>query len=116
MMEKAVREKAYQNNEAYERTQMQKDMIIERLREQGCRITRQRQLILDIILAEECSCCKEIYYKVQEKDKNIGPATIYRMVNMLERIGAISRKNMYRISGCEACCLPGKWLHCKTQR
>ncbi len=69
-----------------------KDMIIERLREQGCRITRQRQLILDIILAEECSCCKEIYYKVQEKDKNIGPATIYRMVNMLERIGAISRK------------------------
>ena len=59
-MEKAVGEKAYQNNEAYERTQMQKDMIIERLREQGCRITRQRQLILDIILAEECSCCKEI--------------------------------------------------------
>ena len=53
MMEKAVGEKAYQNNEAYERTQMQKDMIIERLREQGCRITRQRQLILDIILAEE---------------------------------------------------------------
>ena len=38
MMEKAVGEKAYQNNEAYERTQMQKDMIIERLREQGCRI------------------------------------------------------------------------------
>ena len=35
MMEKAVGEKAYQNNEAYERTQMQKDMIIERLREQG---------------------------------------------------------------------------------
>ena len=32
MMEKAVGEKAYQNNEAYERTQMQKDMIIERLR------------------------------------------------------------------------------------
>ena len=26
------------------------------------------------------------------------------MVNMLERIGAISRKNMYRISGCEKCC------------
>ena len=86
MMEKAVGEKAYQNNEAYERTQMQKDMIIERLREQGCRITRQRQLILDIILGEECSCCKEIYYKVQEKDKNVGPATIYRMVNMLEKL------------------------------
>ena len=104
MMKNAVEEKAYDNHEAYQRTQMQKDMILERLREQGCRITRQRQLILDIILEEECSCCKEIYYKVQEKDRNIGPATIYRMVNMLEKIGAISRKNMYRISGCETCC------------
>ena len=86
MMKNAVEEKAYENQEAYQRTQMQKDMILERLREQGCRITRQRQLILDIILEEECSCCKEIYYKVQEKDRNIG------------------RKNMYRISSCEACC------------
>ena len=104
MMKNAVEEKAYENQEAYQRTQMQKDMIFERLREQGCRITRQRQLILDIILEEECSCCKEIYYKVQEKDRNIGPATIYRMVNMLEKIGAISRKNMYRFSSCDACC------------
>ena len=94
---------AYETHEAYQRTKMQKDMILERLRDQGCRITRQRQLILDIILEEDCSCCKEIYYKVQEKDKNIGPATIFRMVNMLEKIGAISRKNMYRISGCETC-------------
>ncbi|MGO5540947.1 hypothetical protein ACTQWG_00190 [Blautia sp. HCP3S3_H10_1] len=50
MRENAVKEKAYENHEAYQRTQMQKDMIIERLREQGCRITRQRQLILDTIL------------------------------------------------------------------
>ena len=113
MMKNAVEEKAYENQEAYQRTQMQKDMILERLREQGCRITRQRQLILDIILEEECSCCKEIYYKVQEKDRNIGPATIYRMVNMLEKIGAISRKNMS--GGLRNCCrLPwrttGTWL------
>ena len=103
MMKNAVEEKAYENQEAYQRTQMQKDMILERLREQGCRITRQRQLILDIILEEECSCCKEIYYKVQEKDRNIGPATIYRMVNMLEKIGAISRKNMYKVAYSENC-------------
>ncbi|MDO5135567.1 MAG: transcriptional repressor [Eubacteriales bacterium] len=83
----------------YERTRMEKELVIKRLREQGCRITRQRRLILDIILETECSCCKEIYYKVQEKDKNIGPATVYRMVNVLESIGAISRKNMYKISG-----------------
>lgn len=103
MAEKVIQEKAYQNNEAYERTKMQKDMIIEQLREQGCRITRQRQLILDIILGEECSCCKEIYYKASMKDSGIGMATVYRMINMLERIGAISRKNLYRIS-CDRQC------------
>ena len=37
------------------------------------------------------------------KDPGIGMATVYRMVNMLERIGAISRKNMYRISCEEGC-------------
>ena len=31
------------------------------------------------------------------KDEKIGCATVYRMVNILEDIGAISRKNMYRI-------------------
>lgn len=83
---------------SYQRTQMQKDMVLERLREKGCRITKQRLMLLDIILEEECACCKEIYYLASLRDKNIGTATIYRMINMLEEIGAISRKNMYKIS------------------
>ena len=32
---------------------MQREEILERLREQGCRITKQRQLLLDIILQED---------------------------------------------------------------
>ncbi len=76
---------------------MQKDLIIQKLKEAGCRITKQRRMILDIILEEDCSCCKEIYYKVSKRDSGIGAATVYRMVNTLEEIGAISRKNMYRI-------------------
>jgi hypothetical protein len=61
-------------------------------------------MLLDIILEEDCSCCKEIYYKAAKQDGRIGTATVYRMVNKLEEIGAISRKNMYKIacgSGCE---------------
>lgn len=90
-------------NIRYEKTKMQKEQILGRLREQGCRITKQRLTLLDIILEEECSCCKEIYYKASIKDSGIGMATVYRMVNMLERIGAISRKNLYRMS-CEELC------------
>ena len=89
--------------EAYQRTQMQKDIIIEKLREQGCRITKQRLMLLDIILSEECSCCKEIYYKASGIDKRIGTATVYRMINVLEEIGAISRKNMYKVACDEHC-------------
>lgn len=82
----------------YHRTKMQKEIVLQRLKENGCRITKQRKILLDIILQEECVSCKEIYYKATKADSSIGVATVYRMVNLLEEIGAISRKNMYRIS------------------
>lgn len=68
--------------------------VIRRLKENGCRITRQRRILLDIILKEECSSCKEIYYKASKKDSSIGIATVYRMVNLLEEIGAIRCKSI----------------------
>lgn len=76
---------------------MQKEIVIQKLKEKGYRITKQRLMLLDIILEEDCSCCKEIYYKAYAQDEKIGSATVYRMINTLEEIGAISRKNMYKI-------------------
>ena len=102
-MQNANAEKEEKRTGCYRHTQMQKDLIIEKLKERGLRITRQRRILLDIILEGECSCCKEIYYKASMKDSGIGMATVYRMINMLERIGAISRKNLYRIS-CDRQC------------
>lgn len=77
---------------------MEREIILQKLKEQGYRITKPRRLLIDIILEEECSCCKDIYYKALKKNAHIGLATIYRMVNTLEELGAISRKNMYRIT------------------
>ena len=77
--------------------QMQREIVIQRLKEQGCRITKQRMVLLDIILNENCSSCKEIYYKASRIDSKIGTATVYRMINTLEEIGAINRRNMYKI-------------------
>lgn len=34
----------------YRHTEMQRDLIIEKLKEKGLRITRQRKILLDIIL------------------------------------------------------------------
>ena len=71
-----------------------KEQIIEKLKENGCRITKQRKMLIDIILENECSSCKEIFYKASQEDENIGVATVYRMINALEEIGAINRKNI----------------------
>ena len=40
-----------------------KEEIIAKLKESGCRITKQRLMLIDIILENECSSCKEIFYK-----------------------------------------------------
>ena len=69
-----------------------KELIIEKLKENGCRITKQRLVLIDIILENECQSCKEIYYKAAHIDHKIGVATVYRMVNTLEDIGAMNRK------------------------
>ena len=82
---------------------MQRELVIQRLRDRGCRITKQRLMLLDIILTEDCSSCKEIYYKAAAADSRIGAATVYRMINTLEEIGAINRKNMYKIACGSAC-------------
>ena len=67
----------------YHRTNLRKEIVLQRLRENGCRITKQRKLLLDIILQEECTSCKEIYYKAAAIDASIGAATVYRMINLL---------------------------------
>lgn len=84
----------------YNRTQMQRDRVISLLKERGLRITKQRLILLDIILEEGCSCCKEIHYKASKQNVRLGKATVYRMINTLEEIGAISRRNMYKIECC----------------
>lgn len=80
-----------------------KELILKKLKEQGLRITNQRKLIIDAILENEYSCCKEIYCQVCEVDSSIGIATVYRMIKVLEDIGAIDRRNMYRVCFNENC-------------
>ena len=81
---------------SYQTTKMQREIILTKLKEKGCRITKQRLRLIDIILQNECSSCKEIFYRALEEDDKLGVATVYRMVNLLEEIGAISRKNCIR--------------------
>lgn len=83
------------------RIQMQRENILQKLKEQGYRVTKQRIAVIDIILGNDCSSCKEIIYRASKVNKNIGAATIYRTINMLEEIGAINRRNIYQLSVAE---------------
>ena len=91
------------NNESVERGLLGKEEILARLKAKGLRITGQRRLIVDIITEEEFSCCKEVYLLAHKRDSSIGIATVYRMINTLEEIEAISRKNL-QINDCTGRC------------
>lgn len=80
------------------RIRMQREMILRKLKEGGYRITKQRIAVIDIILENDCGSCKEILYKTSKSNKRIGTATVYRTLNMLEEIGAINRRNLYKFS------------------
>ncbi len=76
---------------------MDREAILQQLRNQGYRITNQRKLIIDTMLENECSCCKELYYQAHKKDPSIGIATVYRMIKTLEELGIIDRKIVCRM-------------------
>ena len=82
--------------------EQEKKQILELFRKKGMRITKQRELILDIVLENECSCCKEIYYRAAKKDKNIGIATVYRMINSLSELGLFRQNMPYCLAGSDS--------------
>lgn len=74
----------------------EKENVLKKLKENGCRITKQRKIILDIILENRCSSCKEIYVQAAKMDQSIGMATVYRLIKELEKIGVLSRRIVYK--------------------
>lgn len=73
---------------------MAKSEIIDRLKGKGLRITNQRKVLIDTILENECSSSKEIYYNAIKKDPNIGMATVYRMIKVLEDAEVLERRKL----------------------
>ena len=62
---------------SYQTTKMQREIILTKLKEKGCRITKQRLRLIDIILQYECSSCKEIFYRALEEDDKLGERSKY---------------------------------------
>lgn len=70
-----------------------REEIIQELHKRGKRVTCQRRELIEIILKTDWTSSKEIYYEAVRQGQNIGMATVYRMLNVLEEIGAVDRRS-----------------------
>lgn len=66
-----------------------KEQMIERFKKSGKRITKQRQIIFDVILKMEWISCKEVYYEASRLDPSIGLSTVYRTMRTMEEVGIL---------------------------
>ena len=78
---------------------MSNEFVISLLKDKGFRITKQRKLIIEIILNNDGASCKEIYHKVVSKDNTVGAATVYRMIRLLEDVGILKHVDMITLTG-----------------
>ena len=72
-------------------------VIMNRLKENGYRITSQRKMLLEVILSNEHSSCKEIYFAAKQIDKKLGIATVYRTVQLLEDLELVKKEMAVQI-------------------
>ena len=72
------------------------DILKEKLKKTGFKITPQRRAIIEVLLNNESYhlSSEEIYDKVRETCPEIGLATVYRTVRILDEIDVISKLNL----------------------
>ena len=68
-------------------TEYDLEMVIKKLRARGYRVTKQREVILELMLKYPNKKCKDIYAMANSVDEEIGVSTIYRIKKLLEEMG-----------------------------
>jgi len=68
----------------------------EQLKERGLKITIQRQAVLDVIMRHEGQhlSTEEIYEMVKESHSDIGLATVYRTLLLLDRMELVYKLDL----------------------
>lgn len=69
--------------------------IKERLQKEGYKLTSQRKAILNVIMdnIEEHLSCDEIYQMVIKESPDLGIATVYRTLQLFEKLGIVYKLN-----------------------
>ena len=72
------------------------ELLKEKLKATGFKITPQRRAIIEVLIENESShmSSEEIYDKVRVNCPEIGLATVYRTMQLLDEINGISKLNL----------------------
>ena len=65
---------------------------------QGHPLTTQRRLLLELIRdAEGHLDAKELYQRAHARDESIGPATVYRSLNLFKQLGLVDERRLGKL-------------------
>ena len=65
---------------------------------QGHPLTTQRRLLLELIRdAEGHLDAKELYQRARARDESIGPATVYRSLNLFKQLGLVDERRLGKL-------------------
>jgi len=68
---------------------------------QGHFLTAQRRLLLELIRnAERHLDAKELYQRARARDESIGPATVYRTLNLFKELGLVDERKLGKVCCC----------------
>lgn len=85
-------------NEPPEENERSLEWVVERLRARGHRLTPQRLAILQTVMgSRQHPTAEEIYRQVAADYPMLSPATVYKTLHMLQRIGELRE---IRVDGC----------------
>lgn len=82
-----------QNKAKDDRRARTKALLLRHLEEQGLRWTRQREILLDAFLdADAHISVEELHDSVKKENPEIGPATVYRCMNLFVKAGVAKER------------------------
>ena len=68
---------------------------------QGHFLTTQRRLLLELIRDSEGHLdAKELYQRARARDESIGPATVYRSLNLFKELGLVDQRRLGKVCCC----------------
>ena len=91
--------------------------LIAELRQQGYRLTPQREMIVEVVAhAERHVTAEEIHAQVQTRTRAVNVATVYRTLDLLMELGMVSRTDLGegRVAYASTCHGPHCHLVCRA--